>query len=157
MVKIISFEGAARAAKEKRAMIKQSALLGVGLFMLVSASPPPGPGEAPEGAQGGYPPCSGSLRDRCIQLNERAARTPENMALNDELGGDDEAEGPEHMAEGPPPREGDEFADNGDYPACGGDVQDRCQQGAGRGHHGGGGAGIRVVRYRPDVRLGERG
>lgn len=45
--------------------------------------------EAAVGAQGGYPPCSATITDRCIQLYERGVATPENLALNEQLGRDD--------------------------------------------------------------------
>lgn len=61
----------------KKAMLFAAA----GGILLVSASPgtrnPSAKGEAR-----GYPPCSRTLTDRCIQLYERGVRTPENLALN---------------------------------------------------------------------------
>jgi len=44
---------------------------------LVGASPPTG---------NGYPPCSSTVTDRCIQLYERGVATPTNLALNEQLG-----------------------------------------------------------------------
>lgn len=42
--------------------------------------------QAAVGAEGGYPPCSATITDRCIQLYERGVATPENLALNEQLG-----------------------------------------------------------------------
>jgi hypothetical protein len=38
------------------------------------------------GSQGGYPPCSATVTDRCIQLYEPGVATPGNLALNEQLG-----------------------------------------------------------------------
>ena len=38
------------------------------------------------GSQGGYPPCSATITDRCIQLYEPGVATPQNLALNEQLG-----------------------------------------------------------------------
>jgi hypothetical protein len=38
------------------------------------------------GSQGGYPPCSATVTDRCIQLYEPGVATPRNLALNEQLG-----------------------------------------------------------------------
>lgn len=35
---------------------------------------------------GGYPPCSATVTDRCIQLYERGVATAANLALNERLG-----------------------------------------------------------------------
>jgi hypothetical protein len=37
-------------------------------------------------ARGGYPPCSATITDRCIQLYEPGVATPANLALNERLG-----------------------------------------------------------------------
>lgn len=41
---------------------------------------------APQATQGGYPPCSATITDRCIQLYEPGVATPANLALNERLG-----------------------------------------------------------------------
>lgn len=43
-------------------------------------------GYAPRASQGGYPPCSATVTDRCIQLYEPGVATPANLALNERLG-----------------------------------------------------------------------
>jgi hypothetical protein len=87
---------------------------------LVSAAPPStGDTEAAE-ASGGYPPCSATVTDRCIQLYERGVRTSENLAANGDLG---PGRGP---AQGGP--EEPEMASGGDYPPCSATVTDRCTQ-----------------------------
>jgi hypothetical protein len=43
-------------------------------------------GYAPQSSQGGYPPCSATVTDRCIQLYEPGVATPANLALNERLG-----------------------------------------------------------------------
>jgi len=53
---------------------------------LVSASPPQHAGSGESRASGGYPPCSRTVTDRCIQLYERGVRTAANMATNRRLG-----------------------------------------------------------------------
>ena len=77
-------------------------------------------------SNGGYPPCSATVTDRCIQLYERGVATPANLALNEQLG-----QGSTQMAMGGPyePVEyetaqyepvasQDEYAENwSDYPA----------------------------------------
>jgi hypothetical protein len=61
--------------------MKKAILFAAAGILLVSASPgtrnPSAKGEAR-----GYPPCSRTVTDRCIQLYERGVRTPENLALN---------------------------------------------------------------------------
>ena len=47
---------------------------------LVSASPPEGDHRIETRA--GYPPCSATVTDECIQLYERGVRAPENLARN---------------------------------------------------------------------------
>jgi|ERR1043165_544223 hypothetical protein len=49
---------------------------------LISASPPHSDYDGPSEARSGYPPCSRTVRDRCIQLYERGVRSPENLAEN---------------------------------------------------------------------------
>ena len=53
-------------------------------FGLTSASP-----DYPDGARearSGYPPCSRTVRDRCIQLYERGVSSPANLAQNSKPG-----------------------------------------------------------------------
>jgi hypothetical protein len=70
-------------------LILFAAVAGLGL---VSASPPePDHADGPREARGGYPPCSRTVRDRCIQLYERGVRAPENLADNAKPEDDDEA------------------------------------------------------------------
>jgi hypothetical protein len=54
-----------------------AAVAGLGL---VSAGPPDRDG--PRESRGGYPPCSRTVTDQCIQLYERGVRAPENLAHN---------------------------------------------------------------------------
>lgn len=95
-----------------------AAVAGLGL---VSASPPdadkePGAREA----RGGYPPCSASVTDRCIQLRERGVRTRANLARNRELGSrrTETASASDHRA----------APAAGRYPPCSATVKDECQQ-----------------------------
>ena len=48
-------------------------------------------------SNGGYPPCSATVTDRCIQLYERGVATRANLALNEQLG-----QGSTQMAMGGP-------------------------------------------------------
>ena len=114
------------------------------LFLgLASAGPPPGPGSmAGEGT--GYPPCSRTVRDRCIQLHERGVGNPANLAVNRGEAGPRDAvpvSAPVQMS-------------GGDYPPCTAARQDRCTQGT-RAHR------AAPVRYamaeRQRIRIGERG
>ncbi len=99
---------------------------------LVGAAPPPSSWDAGEGtASGGYPPCSRTVTDRCIQLYERGVRTPQNLALNERLG-----PGRIATAMGGPyeptstPEDGDWQTEPtvSDYPPCSATVTDRCIQ-----------------------------
>ena len=63
-----------------------AAVAGLGL---TSASPDYDDG--PREARSGYPPCSRTVRDRCIQLYERGVHTPENLAENAKAEDDSEA------------------------------------------------------------------
>ncbi|HKR24831.1 MAG TPA: hypothetical protein VJS15_06195 [Allosphingosinicella sp.] len=54
-----------------------AAVAGLGL---VSASPPEGDHRIE--ARAGYPPCSATVTDECIQLYERGVRAPANLARN---------------------------------------------------------------------------
>ena len=118
------------------------------LLGLVSAHPPGGhgPGPGPMAGEGtGYPPCSRTLTDRCIQLHERGVRDPDNLAVN---AGDLPPEA------GPPPMAQPAQVSGGDYPPCTAARQDRCTQGVS-------GRRSAPVRYamaeRERVRIGERG
>jgi hypothetical protein len=88
----------------------------------------------------GYPPCSRTVQDRCIQLYERGVATAANLALNERLG-----PGRSWTAMGGPlePVQGSDVApaaapapaDNwgmpakpGSYPPCSATVTDRCDQ-----------------------------
>ncbi len=113
--------------------MKRSVLLVIGIG-LVGAAPPAHQSfgwSAPE-AKGGYPPCSKTVTDRCIQLYERGVATETNLALNRRLGSGAE------LAMGGPieplpydrkamtsvaPR-----AASGDYPPCTRLITDRCIQ-----------------------------
>jgi hypothetical protein len=57
-------------------------------LLLVSAAPPPGWSDdwEDDARTGGYPPCSRTVTDRCIQLYERGVATAANLALNERLG-----------------------------------------------------------------------
>lgn len=68
-----------------------AAVAGLGL---TSASPDY-PSDARE-ARSGYPPCSRTVRDRCIQLYERGVRAPANLAENSKP--EDEAAAPARYA-----------------------------------------------------------
>ena len=58
----------------------------------------------------GYPPCSATVRDRCIQLYERGVATAANLALNERLGIDREGVGLAAVSPEPQP-----YADEDDY------------------------------------------
>jgi hypothetical protein len=92
-----------------------AAVAGVGL---VSASPPDEEGERE--ARTGYPPCSASVTDECIQLYERGVRTRDNLADNRDSRryGDESAHPSRHQ----PPTAA------GGYPPCSSTVKDECQQ-----------------------------
>ena len=103
---------------------------------LVSAAPPShwSRGANGDGSAGrGYPPCSRTVTDRCIQLYERGVRTRANLALNERLGMNDRV-----AALGGPYEPSDDAAEDRaaawprtsrtDYPACSRTVTDRCIQ-----------------------------
>jgi hypothetical protein len=118
-------------------MMKPLLLAPIAFVGLASASPPPMmPGGPPEAD--GYPPCSATITDRCVQTYERHRR---HRA--------DEAYGPPPPTAAPPPVE----MSGGDYPPCTATRTDRCQQGVRRQ-----GAAVRYARWeRERVRIGERG
>ena len=130
---------------------------------LLGASPPPmmyGPPGA--GAPGGYPPCSASLRDRCIQLYERGVASPRNLAMNERLGPERMPRRFAHMGRmrGPMPPMGGEMGPpreivvaSNEYHHCRGPMDDRCIQAPAPT------AAPRSWRHeeREMVRIGERG
>jgi len=67
--------------KEEKAMKKLLLFAAVAGFGLISAGPPD-KDEGPREARGGYPPCSRTVTDNCIQLYERGVRSRENLARN---------------------------------------------------------------------------
>jgi hypothetical protein len=148
--------------------VKKALLLAAAAGAMLIGSAPPRPSmPAQEGV--GYPPCSRTLRDRCIQMHERGVATPDNLARNEDARNDEDRD---DYAGGPPPpaimpagRDGDgepemdsvvgapapmpshevRLAQN-DYPACAGGVEDRCMQ-----------ERILVRHHERMLRLGERG
>jgi hypothetical protein len=74
----------------------------------------------------GYPPCSRTVTDRCIQLYERGVRTRENLARNERLGGTGSATAMGGPYEAVPAGTG--RSAGGDYPPCSATVTDRCMQ-----------------------------
>jgi hypothetical protein len=138
-----------------------------GLTLLGGAPPPMEGMDGPPGASGGYPPCSRTVRDRCIQLHERGVATPRNLAMNERLG---PGRMPRRYANGPMgPMAGPRYGEmrerrvvvaRNDYPPCGGGIGDRCIQApAATGAAAPAPRRIAVrVRYdRAMVRAGERG
>ena len=117
-------------------MKKLAVFTAIAGLTLVSAAPP---SHWSRGASGdewtgrGYPPCSRTITDRCIQLYERGIRTRANLALNERLGMNDSAA----AMDGPYEPAGDAGEDGAaawprtsrsDYPACSRTVTDRCIQ-----------------------------
>lgn len=109
---------------------------------LVSAAPPQHAGSGESRAMGGYPPCSRTVTDRCIQLYERGVRTAANLAANRRLG-------PLRydIAQGGPYEPVARIMDGGEwrapstrsgYPECSRMVTDRCIQSYERGLTGAG-------------------
>jgi hypothetical protein len=136
-----------------------------GLGLLGAAPPPMEAMYGPPGASGGYPPCSRSVRDRCIQLYERGVATPRNLALNERLG---PGRVPPRYARGRMDPMGPRYREmrerrvvvaRNDYPPCGDGVGDRCIQ-APPATASAPPPQRRLVRIRYDremVRVGERG
>jgi hypothetical protein len=83
----------------------------------------------------GYPACSKTVTDRCIQLHERGVATRTNLALNDRLGmlpvaamgGPYEPSSPDRSADQADPRPWPRTSRSG-YPPCSRTLQDRCIQ-----------------------------
>jgi hypothetical protein len=87
-------------------------------LLLVSNAPPPGWGADWEdnARSGGYPPCSRTVTDRCIQLYERGVATRTNLALNERLGMPGAAMGgPYEPVHSEAYHEGEPYADDGEY------------------------------------------
>jgi hypothetical protein len=111
-----------------------------GMTLLGASSPPRlnGPDAYGAGYRGGYPPCSASVTDRCIQLYERGVASRRNLARNEHLGQGRLARmGPFRGAMPPigPIRDPGivtmrpiVVASNDYYPRCAGAVVDRCIQ-----------------------------
>ena len=117
-------------------MKKLALFTAVAGLTLVSAAPP---SHWSRGANGdewagrGYPPCSRTVTDRCIQLYERGVRTSANLALNERLG----MNGRLAAMGGPYEPAHDAGRDSAaawprtsrsEYPACSRTVTDRCIQ-----------------------------
>ena len=117
-------------------MKKLAMFIAIAGLTLVSAAPPSHWSRGADGdewAGRGYPPCSRTVTDRCIQLYERGIRTRANLALNERLGRNDRV-----SAMGGPYEPADDASEDGaaawprtsrsDYPACSRTVTDRCIQ-----------------------------
>jgi hypothetical protein len=128
--------GATAGEKQEDMMKKLALFTAVAGLTLVGAAPPSQwshGANGDEGAGRGYPPCSRTVTDRCIQLYERGVRTRANLALNERLGmnGRGSAMGGPYEPAGDA---GDETAaawprtSRTDYPACSRTVTDRCIQ-----------------------------
>jgi hypothetical protein len=120
----------------KKMLLIATAMAGAAL----AGAAPGGYGQGSE-EPGGYPACSRTLQDRCIQLYERGVRTSENLAMNRRLGpgrepgtmmagapmrpavGGPLLEVPMAPVTGPAPR-----AERDAYPACSRTITDRCIQ-----------------------------
>lgn len=102
--------------------MKKALILAAAAGVMLVGSAPPGP--AMPGDEGvDYPPCSRTLRDRCIQLHERGVASAENLAVNrGEASPDRYAAGPDGDDDMPPPGP---YADLDDGPPP-----------PGMGHHG---------------------
>ncbi len=118
-------------------MKKLAVFTAIAGLTLVSAAPPSHWSRSADGDEWtgrGYPPCSRTVTDRCIQLYERGVRTRANLALNERLG-----MGGRVAAMGGPyePAADDAIEDTtaawprtsrSDYPPCSRTVTDRCIQ-----------------------------
>ena len=116
--------------------MKKTALLVIGIGLVGMAPPSTKTGTAPAETASGYPPCSRTVTDRCIQLYERGVATAANLARNRELGARASAMGGPYEAPAattawgfserstswsPPARQTS-------YPPCSRTVTDRCIQ-----------------------------
>ncbi len=127
----------------------QVLLVAIGGLALVSASPPsdPIPWEDEESLRG-YPPCSRTVTDRCIQTRESGVATRRNLERNVELGKN--ASGP---ALGGPAEPLPRKHAATDYPPCSRTVTDRCIQ----TRQGSGGHATRMARSAPKPKHHSRG
>lgn len=115
-------------------MTKQMLLIAAALAgtTLIGAAPG-GYGQSGTVSTGGYPPCSRTVADSCIQLYERGVRTRENLAMNGRLGPGREPISGRAMG-GPmvdvpmAPVPGSAPASRDDYPPCSRTITDRCIQ-----------------------------
>ncbi len=127
-----AFEPAPGKRAERRPIVKRLCLFAaVAGLSLVSAAPPERVDGSGVTGTGGYPPCSRTVTDRCIQLYERGVATAENLALNERLGPGRVASAMGGPYEAAPVPEGDDWrpaAGGGDYPPCSATVTDRCIQ-----------------------------
>jgi hypothetical protein len=142
-------------------MKKQLLFAAIAGVALVSAAPPgdPIPWEDEESLRG-YPPCSASVTDRCIQTYERGVAKRTDLARKD----DSPRDVPEAARGGPAEPADAKYAAT-DYPPCSSTVTDRCVQTKGRGAQP---AAQRMARTAPKakreaapmrlaMRAGERG
>jgi hypothetical protein len=156
-------------------MKKELLFAAVAGLTLVSAHPPESHDIGPRAreARSGYPPCSRTVTDRCIQLYERGVRTAANLAQNaTSLGGPEEVDedidvsyAGDHLQRAPahhPPAHPDAHhpgshrervhvatAAPRHYPPCSAALRDHCSQQRHREVH-------RVVRHEPPRRLAMR-
>ena len=94
-------------------------------------------------ASNGYPACSKTVTDRCIQLYESVVRSPENLAMNSRLGPGRVAPAPRMASAGmmrpamggpiedvpmAPMASGPAAMSREAYPACSRTITDRCIQ-----------------------------
>lgn len=115
-------------------MMKPLLLAPFAMLGLVSAQPPPGAYGA-QGMDAGYPPCSVSVTDRCVQTYERHRLRHGGTYVP-----------------APPAPVPDEVASDDGYPPCTASRTDRCTQIDRRA------APTRYARWeRERVRIGERG
>ncbi len=87
---------------------------------LVAAAPPSHwrSGSDREWTGNGYPPCSRTVTDRCIQLYERGVATAANLALNERLGPNRAGVGLAAVLPAPEPyQEEEDYAAAGPYEA----------------------------------------
>lgn len=151
--------------------MKMLSLLAATAGLTLLGASPPRP-DAVRGASQGYPACSRTVTDRCIQLYERGVASRRNLAANARLGSDREPAGYAQAPmspryDGPGERRVVTMARN-DYPPCGRGIADRCIQApaasrrsgyaaARRAHRSGYAAAPRPHYDSTLVRVGERG
>lgn len=120
-------------------MIRASLFAVIAGTALVSAAPPVhGPSAAV--SADGYPPCSATVTDRCVQTYERGVGTVAAAPIRTAQGGPYESASTAIMSPD-------------DYPVCSRSVTDRCVQ------HGGGSRlkSVRPVARARYIQAGERG